>query len=411
MTHARPLSLLLAAMVGGTLAGTARPQAVDEAGRAAAQSSLRAPRAEVDTARRPVDPTFVRSRADECERNPGKANCKVVLRRMTARPVLGVVLQPDAAAGVRIVAVTPDSAAALAGLRSGDRLRSVGGAQVTGDAPDARLEHARTLLAKLDAGTPVRIGYTRDGNAATVDVQPRVDKRVAIWSPSSGTLSRFGGDVQIQQRADGALDVTADRIDTETVAGVPPMLRREVVMLGDPCEGGSCSTPVLMQALRWNGLNLASVDAQLGRYFGTDRGVLVLSAGELDGLQPGDVIQRVDGTAVGTPREVMDALRDKPGDARVPVAYLRDRKPATTQVKVPRLGALPFPPAPPAPPSPPDAPAAPRAPPAPPAPPRPTSLRDMQAPAPVPPPLPSLPPLQHLPPAPPAPSAHALLVV
>ena len=45
---------------------------------------------------------------------------------------------------------------------------------------------------------------------------------------------------------------------------------------------------MLAEAFRWNGLNLASVDAKLGRYFGTDRGVLVLSSGpDLAGLQAG----------------------------------------------------------------------------------------------------------------------------
>src|SRR3546814_7211570 len=57
------------------------------------------------------------------------------------------------------------------------------------------------------------------------------------------------------------------------------------------CKGKDCGTPALMSAFRWNGLNLATVDKQLGRYFGTDHGVLVLSNGELAGLHAGDVIQ------------------------------------------------------------------------------------------------------------------------
>ena len=93
---------------------------------------------------------------------------------------------------------------------------------------------------------------------------------------------------------------------------------------------------LLSEAFRWSGLNLASVDAQLGRYFGTDKGVLVLSAGPvLEALQAGDVILRVDGKAVATPREVMDALRGKPADSTVPVDYLRDRAPGSAKIKVP----------------------------------------------------------------------------
>ena len=133
---------------------------------------------------------------------------------------------------------------------------------------------------------------------------------------------------------------------------------------GENCDMGQHR---LADAFRWNGLNLASVDAQLGRYFGTDTGVLVLSTGPALGqLQAGDVIRRVDGKAVTTPRAVMDALRDKPADSTVAVEYLRDRISASLQLKVPKAMSFPamppMPPVPPAPPHPPKAGAAPHAP-------------------------------------------------
>ena len=115
----------------------------------------------------------------------------------------------------------------------------------------------------------------------------------------------------------------------------------------------------LADAFRWNGLNLASLDAQLGRYFGTDRGVPVLSTGAaLRQLQAGDVILRVDGKAVDSPRAVMETLRDKPEDSTVPVDYLRDRNTGSAQIKVPK--AMLFPPMPPVPPKPPTPPTPPR---------------------------------------------------
>src|SRR5690606_24704921 len=101
----------------------------------------------------------------------------------------------------------------------------------------------------------------------------------------------------------------------------------------------------------------------------TDKGVLVLSTGELEGLQAGDVIQRVDGKAVASPREVMSRLRGKGDGDKVAIDYLRERKAGQAQVAAPNL-AWPAPPAPPAPPSAPKPPAQPPAPAAPPAPPR-----------------------------------------
>ena len=77
---------------------------------------------------------------------------------MLHRPVLGVLLAPDSS-GVRIAGVTPDSAAAKAGLHGGDRLIAVGGVAISGADADARLGNARAMLGKLETGKPVRLGY------------------------------------------------------------------------------------------------------------------------------------------------------------------------------------------------------------------------------------------------------------
>jgi hypothetical protein len=92
----------------------------------------------------------------------------------------------------------------------------------------------------------------------------------------------------------------------------------------------------LTQAFRWNGLNLASLDARLGRYFGTSTGVLVISGGpSLPLLEPGDVIQRIDGKAVATPRDVMRLLRAKDTGGQLRVEVLRDRKLRAMDITVP----------------------------------------------------------------------------
>ena len=64
-------------------------------------------------------------------------------KRFARQPVLGVVLSPDPKSGVRIAAVTPDSAAAKAGLRAGDVLTSIGDTRLDTGSPTARLEKAR----------------------------------------------------------------------------------------------------------------------------------------------------------------------------------------------------------------------------------------------------------------------------
>lgn len=285
------------------------------------------------------------------------------------RPVIGVVLSPDDVAGVRISGVTPNGGGARAGLQAGDRIVTIKGKQVQGASGDKRLQEAQKLLSGLSSDSAVRIGYVRDGKPASVEVTPQVDQAVYILQ-KDGSLMRAEGNVRMMHDDDGQLQVTADSFDVAPAPGVPPKVRHEIIRIGPgiACKGKDCDMPALMSAFRWNGLNLATVDKQLGRYFGTDRGVLVLSNGELDGLQAGDVVQRIDGKAVASPREAMAAMGNKPGGTTVSIDYLRDRKPGKARVTVPKLAPLPLPPAPPAPPAPPKPPKAPKAPPPPAAP-------------------------------------------
>ena len=293
-------------------------------------------------------------------------------RRFARQPVLGVVLSPDSKAGVRIAAVTPDSAAATAGLRAGDVITSINGTKFDQTQPDVRLEKARAQLRTIGIDKPVALTYTRDGRTASTSATPKLGDRLLVARDADGNpLAR-------------------------PMPIVAPQVRNELIRLDCDDDDGDCRMPLLSEAFRWNGLNLATVDAQLGRYFGTDRGVLVLSTGpELSGLQAGDVIQRIADKPVNSPREAMAALRDKPADSRVAVTYLRDRKSATTQITVPRTAMLriprpPVPPAPPAAPKPPAAPSAlpalPAVPAAPAAPPAPKPPQAMTPPAPPEPP-------------------------
>lgn len=337
------------ALAGGLAAAQTAPKArtvakVDTRSDAKSDPALEA---ELAAARRDLDRAA--RRVAELSRELGREDdgkVRIVERRVGGKPVIGVLLAPDPQAGVRITGVTPDSGAAKAGLKAGDRIVSVGNTQVLGSTGELRVDNTRKLLADLEAGKAVRIGYVRDGRAATATVTPSKDVDIFwVGTPGEGM----------------------QRVQRIRVPGMAPDVHEEIIRIprGD-CKGKDCKFPAFAEAFRWNGLNLASMDPQLGRYFGTDRGVLVLSAGpELAGLQAGDVIQKIDGRAVGSPREAMEALRAKPENATALVEYLRDRKVASTRVTVPQLKFR-VPPPPPAPPAPPRAPKAPPIPPPPP---------------------------------------------
>lgn len=293
-------------------------------------------------------------------------NVVSVERRVIRKPVIGVLLATDDTSGVRIVGVTSEGAAAKAGIKSGDRLVSINGQEILGSTGELRLNNARKLIGALDARTVAKIGYQRGGRSTVVGLTPTLDEEVMVWKSDGGDTREFKGAVFIPGGSDHVFAFDTEDIEDTDAPGVAPQIHREIIRIPRHCKGEDCKAPMLMSAFRWNGLNLASVDKQLGRYFGTDRGVLVLSTGELEGLQTGDVIQSVDGKPVNSPRDVMATLHGKAADSKVRVEYLRDRKIGHGQITVPAMFEIPPPPAPPAPPPPPAPPAHP-VPPTPPA--------------------------------------------
>lgn len=405
ITHLRrTLPLLLAAAIGSALAHD-NPKdagAIDAAPPTAAAAPTRVHRyyfvsRDDAAAPRQVAQAYPRHRT-ELGALPDPVTKPTLIRDDRRGPQLGVILAPDAKAGVRIVAVTPDSAAAKAGLRSGDSLLGVGDKTIAGADGSARLANARALLGVLEPGKPVRIRYQRDGKPASLTATPQLGERVMVFENDDGSQFVTNGELVVRRLRDGGSDVSADSI--EYIPAEPmmaPRMHSEIIRLNADCKNKPCPLPSISEALRWNGLNLASVDAKLGRYFGAERGVLVLSAGpELKGLEAGDVIQSIDGRQVDSPREAMVALRGKPDGGQVEVAYLRDRAKAKSKIKVPKAIAW-APPPPPAPPTPPRPPAPPKAP----APPAPIAPTDAPVPpAPPPPPPPPAPPHGMLLPAP-----------
>lgn len=295
---------------------------------------------ELDEAR--ADLQRAARRVAELSRGAGDLRMPIHIDQgIVSRPRLGVLLSGDDAAGVRITGVTPESGAAKAGLKAGDRLLRVAGEPVRGDTAEARVAHARELLTDLKVDAAVRITYQRDGKTHDASVTPtRVSPRIAFSGDGPRSVFLRSGDGGMPQTDDLLLPL--DSIDQV----ISPDVQRELRQLGrlGDCKGEECRLPALAEAFRWSSLNLATVDASLGRYFGTDAGVLVLSAGdELAGLQAGDVIRKVDGTPVATPRDVTQALRGKPEDAKVAIEYLRDRQTRTSTVSIPKAPTFRFP--------------------------------------------------------------------
>jgi hypothetical protein len=330
-------------------------------------------RAELEVARRELERASSRF-AEIAQTLAGDEIETALARRGFDRPVIGVVLSGDEGAGVRLAAVTPKSPAADAGLRSGDRLLRIRGSDIGGKDSDARLATARAAIGHLEKGERVELTIERDGKRRDVTVAAASLPGVVWWrgeTPQGLEVMRY-----LQQPS--------------LPENFPMELGQLAPLAGCGANGDGCVLQPMAEAYRWRGLRLAALEAKLGRYFGSDRGVLVLTTPNetLPALEPGDVLLRIDGEPVDLPQEVMREMRAKAPGEQIAIEFLRDRKRRTVSVDAPKLARFPLL-APPPPPAPPVAPA----PPAPVAPPAGVpSLPLPAAPAPPSPPSPPLPP-------------------
>jgi S1-C subfamily serine protease len=83
-------------------------------------------------------------------------------------------------------------------------------------------------------------------------------------------------------------------------------------------------------------LELAPLNPDLGRYFGTGEGILVISAPQDSalGLKGGDVVLRVDGRAPSSPSHLLRILRSYEAGETFKLDIMRERKKETVTARI-----------------------------------------------------------------------------
>jgi S1-C subfamily serine protease len=353
-------------------------RAAEKTAREAAATARATARESVDEERREMDQ--LREQMRELSRKMADLSTKVgdvgpreYAWRYIGNPdngMIGVVLEA-ADKGLRVTAVTPGSAADKAGVRNNDIIVAVDGKSVAGEKSDRSLHGIS--LGDLKVDQTITLSVQRDGK--THDYTMKAERRdpynfAYAFGEGLAPLAKLNGGNLLPPDYDKRVKEQTERAMREA--------QRVYAKAGENMK----SLGNLRVFAPWWGVNLASLNADLGSYFGTDKGVLVLSSDDEDfkQLKAGDVLQQVSGKKVERPEDAFRLLREQTAGTEVKVEVLRQHKPLTLTLRAPESSSVfvipPPPPAPPAPPAPPVSPV-PAAPPAPPAPPAPRAPKSM----------------------------------
>lgn len=235
-------------------------------------------------------------------------------QEMAKKPMIGITIEGNsdsgAVDGVEVIGVTPESAADDAGLRAGDILTAVNGKSMSAKSSEKANKLLSEVMHDIEEGDELRIDYARKNNTGSVALVPRImQSHTFAWAPNGGNFH-------------------IDRIP-----GVPEVIREFSFQGGFPFGGNA-----------WGRMELVELNEGLGKYFGTDKGLLVVSAPEGEGidLQEGDVIHTIDDREPKDVRHAMKILSSYQSGEKLKLGIMRDKKKRTLDVEVPddRRGSI-----------------------------------------------------------------------
>jgi len=209
------------------------------------------------------------------------------------RAVLGVLVPDDKdnaeARGVRLIAITPGGGAEKAGLKAGDLLTAMNGVSLAREGKQTPSKRLREQIRKLKAGDEVKVEYERDGRRERAVIKTTAPEPELAMAP---------------------LPMGNDWLKDDDFEKFAPMVPGPMFHF---------------RGVAIRGLELAKLDEDLGAYFKTTEGVLVVKApkGGALNLRSGDVIQRIDGKPVAEPVTVIDMLRSRGAEQTVKIDVMR----------------------------------------------------------------------------------------
>ena len=227
------------------------------------------------------------------------------------KPRLGVTIDGEQrkgpVEGVSIMGVTPGSAASDAGLRAGDVITAINDESLSADSSDASNRRLLDFMEGVESGDVLKVEYLRNGKVGSVEVEPRVmERNMFVWQGDGGPHFSMP--------------------HAPKAPGAPGVMERFEMDFRFPWAGSG-----------FGNLELVELNEGLGRYFGTDRGLLVVSAPKSDAfeLEEGDVIQSIDGREPKDARHAMRILGSYQSGEKLKLGIMRDKKKKTLEIEIP----------------------------------------------------------------------------
>ena len=218
--------------------------------------------------------------------------------------VLGVQLdERSGKEGARVQEVSPGGPAAEAGLKAGDVITSINGSDVKGDHTARQVMHA---MRDVGPDSKVRLKVLRAGKSQDVVVNVR-----------PGMAFRMH--------------------PMPAIPPIPPISP----MPPDPpgYEAGERFGPVFIRGPLGE-MELVSLTPQLGKYFGTDKGVLVVRAPKDFKLEDGDVILAIDGREPTSGSHATRILGSYQPGEKIAIKVMRQQKTVNVETTLPERSRL-----------------------------------------------------------------------
>ena len=222
---------------------------------------------------------------------------------MDGRAVLGITISGDddngPVEGVTVRGVSPGGAAANAGLRTGDIITAVNDEALTADSGEQANAKLVEFMSAVEEGDVLDVEYLRDGKQGTVEVHP---------IEMSAFAFAFGPGRQ--------------NYSIEVAPNLPNFVRKFAWI----SDGSG-----------WGHMELVSLTERLGKYFGTDKGLLVVRAPEDETLklEDGDVIQSIDGREPTSVSHAMRILGSYQSGEELELQIMRDKRRQTLKIEMP----------------------------------------------------------------------------